>query len=127
MPTFITGDELGSIKSVSFTQPEGKEWKSDVVSIRAGEMKTQAIQKMALDLPRRQVCSSLILCLSHLTDITRKLATAHADGSTCVLSLDDAEDELLRWQENRLKESQRFVGLAFSERCAFYLCMVSML
>ena len=54
---------------------------------------------------------------SHLTDEIRKLATAHADGTTRILSLEHQDSEPLQWRETRLKEKQRFVGLALSERC----------
>lgn len=53
-----------------------------------------------------------------LTHVTRKLAAAHADGSTSIFDVKEDGDAEVRvqWTEHRLKESQKFVGLAFEER-----------
>lgn len=50
-----------------------------------------------------------------------KIASALADGTVHVHSLDHGDDLKLtqrhQWKENRLKSGQSFVGLAASEGC----------
>ena len=52
----------------------------------------------------------------------RKLAVARANGEASVSSLTDEGIELVaEWKETRLKDGQKFVGLAAGSRYAFIL------
>lgn len=53
-----------------------------------------------------------------MTHVTRKLAAAHADGSTSIFDVNEDGNAKVRvqWTEHRFKESQKFVGLALEER-----------
>ena len=62
------------------------------------------------------------LNISSNAALTRKLAAARADGSASVLSLNEDSTALSvvsEWKESRLKEDQRYVGLASSSTCVY--------
>lgn len=73
MPRFFTGDELGSVKSIRYSQDAAsKEWKSDVavVSSLPGEAKSVPVQKLAFSVngaDRLVSCSDSALAVS--TDV----------------------------------------------------------
>ncbi|KAI0341727.1 hypothetical protein BDW22DRAFT_1332193 [Trametopsis cervina] len=115
MPRFIAGDELGSIKSVSYTPKENsKDWEATVNTLAEGSSsggRAKAIQK-------------LVLTASPDDPAERLLATARADGSASVFLLNlqnNTLEEQASWQETRLKQSQKYVGLSFGER-GVYTC-----
>ncbi|PCH38250.1 hypothetical protein WOLCODRAFT_149194 [Wolfiporia cocos MD-104 SS10] len=105
MPRFFTGDELGSVKSVRYTQGNTpKEWKPDIVTWQEGDGRAKAVQKLAVS--------------NEDSGVQGKLAAARADGSATVFNEgDDSGPSVVHeWQEPRLKSGQRYVGLALSER-----------
>ena len=125
MPRFLVGDDLGAVRSVTYSQDtEGKKWvaASSVLCGDAAGGRARAVQKLALrtagEGEEALVCalrpaSSFRL----LTSLQVKLAALRADGSSSVLRLDPAEptaSEPLQWTENRLKDGQKFVGAAFT-------------
>ncbi|KAI0818558.1 hypothetical protein BC629DRAFT_1635128 [Irpex lacteus] len=115
MPGYFTGDELGSIKYVSFQEKENrKEWETSIGSLAEGSSsasRVRAIQKLAL--------------ISNPANNSDKLlATARADGSAAVFRLSAGAtslEEHSSWQENRLKQGQKYVGLAFGKQ-GVYSC-----
>lgn len=51
MPRFFTGDELGTVKSIRYSQGENpKEWKADSFVLAEGgaDGKTRAVQKLSV-------------------------------------------------------------------------------
>ncbi|KAH9981081.1 hypothetical protein BGW80DRAFT_1454018 [Lactifluus volemus] len=107
MPRFLTGDELGNIKSLNYL-PSRADSNVTVTTLCDGsnEGKERAVQKLAL---------------STSSDIPL-LAVARSDGSASVSRLQPEGLEILReWIEPRLKTGQRYVGLAASSS-AVYSC-----
>ncbi|TCD64435.1 hypothetical protein EIP91_004080 [Steccherinum ochraceum] len=110
MPAFFTGDELGAIKHVRYAK-DAEGWKPTTTTLFAGgsEGKGKAVQKLVAF---TQVDSQ---CL---------LATAHADGSAAVFALSEestSAETVSEWKETRLKEGQRYVGLAATSN-GIYSC-----
>ncbi|KAI0736961.1 hypothetical protein C8Q72DRAFT_34813 [Fomitopsis betulina] len=108
MPRFFTGDELGSVKSIRYSQDAAsKEWKSDVavVSSLPGEAKSVPVQKLAFS----------------VNGADRLLVAARGDGSASVFRVpeDGAPVVSAEWREPRLKPGQRYVGLSISGRRVF--------
>ncbi|KAI0093605.1 hypothetical protein BDY19DRAFT_1044938 [Irpex rosettiformis] len=115
MPRYFTGDELGSIKSVSFKQTNGgKEWETSVDSLIEGSSsasRSRAIQK-------------LVLTSNPEGGSEKLLAAARADGSTSVFHITGETTTLQEqssWKENRLKQTHKYVGLSFGKR-GVYSC-----
>ncbi|KAH9946206.1 uncharacterized protein BXZ73DRAFT_37265 [Epithele typhae] len=109
MPRFFSGDELGAVKSVTFTPGENQEWKSSTSTLVPGESSHErAVQRLTVYYHR----GSEIL-----------LAAAHAKGVKVLKVADDGAkaDVVHQWDEPRLKQGQRFVGLAV-QQSAVYSC-----
>ncbi|KAI0046124.1 hypothetical protein FA95DRAFT_1494459 [Auriscalpium vulgare] len=112
MSRFFTGDELGSIKSVTYT-PDA-ETKLTVALLHDGSEagKTRAVQKLAM-FPAQST-----------PDIEEGplIASAHADASVHVSRAHGDKLELVQeWTEPRLRAGQRYIGLAASAR-GVYSC-----
>ncbi|KIL69706.1 hypothetical protein M378DRAFT_184111 [Amanita muscaria Koide BX008] len=108
MPRFLLGDEHGHIKSLRYLP--------DAV---AGDQ-DKAILKTIYTLSRSGGPVELqALAASSSSDI--KLTAAFSDGSISTFHLydDDTIKELSSWKEPRLKENQRFIGLAVTKGTAF--------
>ncbi|KIK93159.1 hypothetical protein PAXRUDRAFT_12812 [Paxillus rubicundulus Ve08.2h10] len=104
MPRFLTGDELGSIKSVSYNPNESAENISQLKTLYDGTSMARTRGKS-----------------NPMNNAQDKLASAHADGSVCLASLTD-EDQLERrgeWKETRVTPGQTFVGLASTQNCVY--------
>ncbi|KIK31263.1 hypothetical protein PISMIDRAFT_670281 [Pisolithus microcarpus 441] len=109
MPRFLVGDELGSIKSVTYDAKARPDSKTQLRTLYdgTGSGRTRGIQRLAI---------------SGRDDDTLILASAHADGSFCLSSLtgDDQLQQLHQWRETRIKSEQAFfIGLAISENTVF--------
>ncbi|KAK7693617.1 hypothetical protein QCA50_003186 [Cerrena zonata] len=107
MPSFFSGDELGSIKYTSYSKTE-EGWKA-TTSILYNEpgasSKARSIQKLTAF---KQGEDDILL------------AAARADGSASVLSITDESSSVVsEWKETRLREGQRYVGLASSSSGIF--------
>ncbi|OCH95506.1 hypothetical protein OBBRIDRAFT_809688 [Obba rivulosa] len=104
MPRFFSGDELGTVKSIRFSQSEGsKEWKSEVTTVVPGISdnpdKARAIQKLAVEQNENETL----------------LTAARADGSATFYRVGSETAEVVHeWKEPRLKSGQHYVGLAMS-------------
>ncbi|OJT15748.1 WD repeat-containing protein 74 [Trametes pubescens] len=104
MPHFFSGDELGAIKSVSYAQGEKKnEWKPTTTILVPGSTsgRSKTVQKLAV----------------HSAGSETLLSALRADGSASLYEVTD-ETKLSvvhEWSEPRLKDGQRFVGLANTE------------
>ncbi|KAI0302244.1 hypothetical protein BC826DRAFT_987995 [Russula brevipes] len=99
MPRFLTGDELGSIKSLSYVLSPKAESKATVTTLYdgSGKAKERAVQKLA----------------ATTSENGPLIAVARSDGSTSVSQIQAQGLEMLReWTEPRLKPGQRYVGLA---------------
>jgi ribosome biogenesis protein NSA1 len=119
MPRFLTGDELGNIKSLNYLPSSRADSKATVTTLFDGDSKgkERAVQKLALstssDIPL--VRGHYGSMFSDLTYLEEKLAVARTDGSASVSRLQPGGLEILReWTEPRLKTGQRYVGLAAS-------------
>ncbi|KAI0030741.1 WD40-repeat-containing domain protein [Vararia minispora EC-137] len=98
MVRFLTGDELGSVKSVRY---DSSDRSVHVDTLRdGGDNKQRAIQHLAV----RSI---------HGSNETKTLvATVHADGSAGLYNLAENTLNILHeWNEPRLKERQKYVGL----------------
>ncbi|KAI6039029.1 hypothetical protein EDC04DRAFT_2879742 [Pisolithus marmoratus] len=108
MPRFLVGDELGSIKSVTYDAKAHSDSKIQLKTLYdgTGSGRTRGIQRLAVN-DRR--------------DDTLMLASAHADGSLCLSSLtnDDQLQQLHQWKESRIKSEQTFIGLVTSQSTVF--------
>ncbi|KAF9227973.1 hypothetical protein BS17DRAFT_746999 [Gyrodon lividus] len=102
MPRFLTGDELGSIKSVSYNPNESTGNITQLKTLHDGTSTARARGVQNLAISRGD--STL-------------LASAHADGSLCFSSLtgDDQLEWREGWKETRLTPDQTFVGLASTQ------------
>ncbi|KAH9854122.1 hypothetical protein C2E23DRAFT_819680 [Lenzites betulinus] len=110
MPHFFTGDELGAIKSVSYAQSGAeKEWKASATVLVPGSSsgRSKTVQKLAV----------------HAAGPNTLLSVARADGTASLYSIQDqtALSTVHEWTESRLKDGQRFVGLASAES-GVYTC-----
>ncbi|KAI0695930.1 hypothetical protein BC835DRAFT_1406096 [Cytidiella melzeri] len=120
MPRFFTGDELGAIKSVSYSRKESNEgWDAAANTLLEGTSsgsRSRAIQKFA-------VASNPENGAEKLVKSFLKLAAARADGSASVfhLAADSTLEEKSTWRESRLKENQSYAGLSFGKR-GIYSC-----
>jgi len=129
MPRFLTGDELGNIKSLRCTtSSKPVDTKVDVYTLFDGsktgrEKAVQALTVVPSGLPSETlVCNnpsplSAATCIQSNVNLRGKVASAHADGSTTTFSLrDNALKTGLQWNEPRLRPGQKFVGLASSSK-----------
>ncbi|KAI0646948.1 hypothetical protein C8Q79DRAFT_1009105 [Trametes meyenii] len=110
MPHFFSGDELGALKSISYTQGENlKEWKATTTVLVPGSSSSRdkTVQKLAV----------------HTSGSNTLLSAVRADGSASLYTVQNGTDisTVHEWSETRLKEGQRFVGLATTEG-AVYSC-----
>lgn len=104
MPRFFTGDELGNVKSLRYIE-NTLELKTIYDGSNTGKLK-----------------SIQALSVASTSDGTKLVASAHADGSIFVSTLNGNEMEPLdEWKETRFKPDQRYVGLAASNR-TIYSC-----
>ncbi|KAH7889744.1 hypothetical protein F5I97DRAFT_1801153 [Phlebopus sp. FC_14] len=112
MPRFLTGDELGSIKSVSYIPNEPPESRTQLKTLYDGTStgRTRAIQRLAIS--RENVDHPLV---------QRKLASARADGSVSLSSWTDQDkvEPWHEWKETRIQPRQTFVGLAATRDSVF--------
>ncbi|KAI0807128.1 WD40-repeat-containing domain protein [Fomes fomentarius] len=107
---FFAGDELGAIKSISYTPDESeKTWKAATTLLAPGcsSGKSKPVQKLAL----------------HRAGSDTLLTAAHADGEVYIRKvLEDSQLAVVHeWSETRLKAGQRFVGLSATDS-AVYSC-----
>ncbi|KAI0637075.1 hypothetical protein C8Q77DRAFT_1154947 [Trametes polyzona] len=112
MPHFFSGDELGAIKSISYTQAENaKEWKATATTLVPGSAesgRSKTVQKLAV----------------HSAGANTLLTAARADGSASLYQVNSEGNGLSvvhEWTEARLKAGQRFVGLSAAE-IGIYSC-----
>ncbi|KAI1795979.1 hypothetical protein LXA43DRAFT_697803 [Ganoderma leucocontextum] len=108
MPHFYAGDELGALKSISYTLGDNpKEWKATTTVLVTGSSsgRSKTVQKLAL----------------HHAPYSRQLAAVHADGSAAVHAIhgDSQYSVVHEWTEARLREGQKFVGLAMNESTVY--------
>lgn len=118
MPRFLTGDELGSIKSASYDPANGLLLKTLYDGTSTG--RTRGIHKLAIgggDLTLVRV-SLAPTNRTRQNNAQRKLASAHAGGTICLASLtsEDALEQRHEWKETRFKTGHPFVGLALAQR-----------
>ncbi|KAL7283312.1 hypothetical protein ACG7TL_002741 [Trametes sanguinea] len=104
MPHFFSGDELGAIKSINYTQGSNeKEWKASTNVLVPGSSsgRTKTIQKLAVQ----------------PLDSSTLLAAARADGTAILYKVQNVTEisPVHEWSEPRLKEGQRYVGLAATD------------
>ncbi|KAF9246568.1 hypothetical protein BU15DRAFT_39865 [Melanogaster broomeanus] len=104
MPRFLTGDELGSIKSVSYHPNDAPGTQTQLRTLHDGTSTSRArgVQRLAIS----RGDSTL-------------LASAHADGSLCLSSLTDGLERRQEWKETRMKPDQTFVGLASTQNSVY--------
>ncbi|KAI0374780.1 hypothetical protein BV20DRAFT_986622 [Pilatotrama ljubarskyi] len=110
MPRFFSGDELGAIKSISYAQGDNTKARAAKPTIlvrgssESGRSKT--IQKLSV----------------HSSGSDSLLSAVRADGSASLYKVEgDGLNVVHEWKETRLKEGQRFVGLADTET-GVYTC-----
>lgn len=123
MARFITGDELGNIKVYTKSKSE-QDSTVTVQDIRLEANKAKAVQALAIfsqSPEETSVCASGVYRFVFLSiSIEEKVTCAHADGSTSLHSYTECENLLIEkkheWVEIRLRSTERFVGLAMSDR-----------
>ena len=119
MPRFLTGDELGNIKSLRHHESN-----SELKTIHDGSSTGKLKGIQALSMASASDGSKLVrihvkpLCQDTQSCVQGKVAAGHTDGSasTFILKDDDRLELLHEWKETRLKPDQTFVGLSASER-----------
>ncbi|KAJ6502599.1 hypothetical protein C8R45DRAFT_1092425 [Mycena sanguinolenta] len=100
MPLFLTGDQLGNIKSLSV------QGTPDVPS-----------QLALLHTAKSSVAA---LSIAPTASTSKSVAAAYADGSVTAFTLQDNQLEVLeQWKESRFKPDQNFVGLQVTDRGVF--------
>ncbi|KAI0664913.1 hypothetical protein C8Q70DRAFT_1049108 [Cubamyces menziesii] len=110
MPHFFAGDELGAIKSISYSQGSDlKEWKPSTTVLVPGDSsgRSKAIQKLAVQ----------------SQDSNTLLSAVRTDGSASLYKIQNETELSLvhEWSEPRLKAGQRFIGVA-SAASGVYTC-----
>ncbi|KAJ7740661.1 hypothetical protein DFH07DRAFT_943671 [Mycena maculata] len=104
MPRFLTGDELGNIKSL----------RVNIESLGV----TPAVSS---ELTLLKSSGSSVAALS-IASTSKSVAAAYADGSLEAFSLQGNElQSIHRWKETRLKSEQTFVGLQATDK-GVYSC-----
>ncbi|THH13434.1 hypothetical protein EW146_g6788 [Bondarzewia mesenterica] len=103
MPRFLTGDELGNIKSLKYTVLDAPKAEISTLYTRSESGKEKCIQA---------------LTVAPSSQEKKIIAAAHADGSASALLLneDDSLETLCEWKEPRLRTGQKYVGLAISPK-----------
>ncbi|KAJ7343536.1 hypothetical protein DFH08DRAFT_230202 [Mycena albidolilacea] len=102
MPLFLTGDELGNIKSLQVTTPDAP---SELKLLHA----TSSVAVSALS-------------LAPTASTSKSVAAAYADGSVTAFTLQDNQLQISeQWKETRFKPDQNFVGLQVTDR-GVYSC-----
>ncbi|KAH7930829.1 hypothetical protein BV22DRAFT_1190936 [Leucogyrophana mollusca] len=110
MPRFLTGDELGNIKSVRYSPAEANETRVQLKTLHDGSTgkKKKSTSKLAF-----------------AADGDAKLLVGgYSDGSISIYTLkeDDQLDLLRSWKETRMKAEATYVGLSACHR-TIYSCM----
>ena len=122
---FITGDQLGNIKSFDYIPSTTVQPKVTLSTLYDGsdKGKERAVQKLAVQASAdgplvRQSPGSFVTRI----DCEVKIAVARSDGSASISRLQAQGLESLReWIEPRLKFDQRYVGLAASDAYVNFL------
>lgn len=97
MPLFLTGDELGNIKSLQVTTPDVP---SELKLLHA----TSSVAVSALS-------------IAPTASTSKSVAAAYADGSVTAFTLQDNQLQISeQWKETRFKPDQNFVGLQVTDR-----------
>ena len=121
MPRFLTGDELGNIKSLRYT---GNNTELETIHDGLSTGKLKSIQALSVTSTSEPDGTRLVRNIHSIPwqgvqdFIQGKIAAAHADGyiSTSILQDDDQLEPLHEWKETRFKADQRYVGLSASNR-----------
>ncbi|KAG6832373.1 hypothetical protein H0H92_002641 [Tricholoma furcatifolium] len=101
---FLLGDELGNIKSVSYSPDVQEDVKTTTKTLWTGS--SDAVQALAVD----NTCSKKLL------------AAGLSTGAAFVFRLGSNEEpleEVCHWKETRLKDGQKYIGLEVSEKGVF--------
>lgn len=97
MPLFLTGDELGNIKSLQVTTPDVP---SELKLLHA----TSSVAVSALS-------------IAPTASTSKSVAAAYANGSITAFTLQDNQLQISeQWKETRFKPDQNFVGLQVTDR-----------
>jgi ribosome biogenesis protein NSA1 len=130
MTRFLLGDELGHIKSLRYTQDVSQE-KYSLSVVHDASQRHAAVQRLAISSSENEqtivrISTFSIKCgLSHGPQV--KLTAAFSDGAISAFHLheNDTLQTLSTWNEPRLKEKQKIVGLSASARYAMFFLFVS--
>ncbi|KAK7014906.1 WD repeat-containing protein 74 [Favolaschia claudopus] len=101
MPRFITGDQLGNLKSLQVSTADGP---SELTQLHSAKSSVAA------------------LSIPSVASTSKLAAVAYADGSLSAFTIHDNDLQIAKqWKENRLKPDQIFVGLQSADR-GIYSC-----
>lgn len=119
MPRFLTGDELGNIKSLRYAE-NSLELKTIYDGSNIGKAKgVQALSIVSTTSGARLVRNIFhTRCNGVQNFVQGKIAAAHADGCVSVYTLqdDDQLEPVDQCKETRFKTDHRCVGLSVSDR-----------
>ncbi|KAG6854322.1 hypothetical protein C0991_008217 [Blastosporella zonata] len=109
MRRFLVGDDLGNIKSVSYSLAATQDGvKTTTKTLSTGSSK--AVQVLAVDSSSEQAQ-------------TRLLAAGFSSGLASIFSIPNSDadpmEEVYQWKETRLKDGHAYIGLEISEKGAF--------
>ncbi|KAG6897464.1 hypothetical protein C0992_001239 [Termitomyces sp. T32_za158] len=129
MRRFLVGDELGNIKSISFSPdvPDGTD-KTSLKMLRNGT--SDAVEVLGVGPPTDGVGSQLVCVIfvnfgsGRLTrSFQAKIVAGFSSGLASSFSLDhsngDQLQEVFQWKETRLRDGQKYIGLDVSEKFAY--------
>src|SRR5882762_4849277 len=119
MPRFLTGDELGNIKSLRYAE-NNLELKTIYDGSNIGKAKgVQALSIVSTTSGARLVRNIFHTRYNGVQNFVQgKIAAAHADGCVSVYTLqdDDQLEPVDQCKETRFKTDHRCVGLSVSDR-----------
>ncbi|EIM89890.1 uncharacterized protein STEHIDRAFT_36630, partial [Stereum hirsutum FP-91666 SS1] len=103
MPRFLTGDELGNIKSITYPSASTSTPEATLLHDGSAGGKSRAIQALAVS-------------SSSGASSSRMVAAACADGSASAYTLNEEGglDLVKEWKEPRLRTGQKYVGIDVS-------------
>ena len=122
MPRFLTGDELGNIKSLQYSPNNNTKGALRILYDGSNSGRTKGIQALSISSSHsgEKMVRNSPPSRRGIHDLSQsKLASAHSDGSASIFHLlnDDTVDLLHDWKETRLKSDQTYVGLSTSAQC----------
>ncbi|KAG5727641.1 WD repeat-containing protein 74 [Termitomyces sp. T112] len=109
MRRFLVGDELGNIKSITYSPDVSQGFDNTIVkTLRHGS--SDAVQVLAVG-PSSEGVGSQLLVAGFSSGLASSFFLDHSNA--------DQLQEVFQWKETRLRDGQKYIGLEASDKIAF--------